>query len=46
MEALQERIDEDERIRAFNQGGMLTSMLGADFAGRLQGGALKLSDPR
>ena len=46
MEASQARIVEDERMRSADDSGRFISMLGADFAGRLHGGALKLSDLR
>ncbi|CAI5725776.1 unnamed protein product [Peronospora destructor] len=46
MELSQERIDEDERMRGAVDSGMFSSMLGADFAGKLHRDALDFSDVR
>ena len=44
MEAFQARMDEDERMRGAHESDLFRSELGADFAGRLHGGAMELED--
>ena len=44
MEESQARMEEDERMRVAAEREMFSSMLGADFEGRLHGGALELAD--
>ena len=44
MEESQARMEEDERMRVAAEREMFSSMLSADFEGRLHGGALELAD--
>ncbi|RMX68213.1 hypothetical protein DD238_006537 [Peronospora effusa] len=44
IEASQARMDEDERMRGAHESELFQSELGADFAGRLHGGAMELED--
>ena len=44
MEAFQARMDEDERMRGAHESDLFRSELGADFPGRLHGGAMELED--
>ena len=44
MEASQARMDEDERMRGAHESELFRSELGADFAGRLHGGAMELEE--
>ena len=46
MEASQARMDEDERMRGAHESKLFRSELGADFAGRLHGGAMEDSHDR